>query len=112
MENMTMQAFTSNPALMELFMQFNSDDATVDPAVAAQFLRISLPQVGKQLSAGFAADIENCAHTELTVPIRDGNNAEVSVLVHTPKSLSGETPNAAIIYAHGGGCVAGDAEMN
>eukprot|EP00091_Calanus_sinicus_P018830 TRINITY_DN4434_c0_g1_i2.p1 TRINITY_DN4434_c0_g1~~TRINITY_DN4434_c0_g1_i2.p1 ORF type:complete len:142 (-),score=37.04 TRINITY_DN4434_c0_g1_i2:141-566(-) len=31
--------------------------------------------------------VAGCDHEELTIPIRDGNNSEVKVLVHTPKTL-------------------------
>ena len=54
---------------------------------------------------------EKCIHTKLTVPPRDGNDASVSVLVHTPKNLQSKGDNPAIIYAHGGGAIGGTAEM-
>ncbi len=54
---------------------------------------------------------KDCIHTKFEVPIRDGNDFAVPVLVHTPKTLEGKKNRAAIIYAHGGGVVAGTAEM-
>ena len=50
-------------------------------------------------------------HTEITVPIRDGNDVEVKVLVHTPKKIAGVKNNACIVYAHGGGVTSGSAEV-
>ena len=43
--------------------------------------------------------------------MRDGNDVGVPVLVHTPKSLNTEYLNPAIVFAHGGGGVAGNAAM-
>ena len=54
---------------------------------------------------------EDCVHTSFEIPLRDGNDFAVPVLVHTPKTLEGKTDRPAMIYAHGGGCVAGTAEM-
>ncbi len=54
---------------------------------------------------------EDCIHTKFEVPSRDGNDFAVPVLVHTPKTLEGKENRAAVIYAHGGGVVAGSAEM-
>merc|ERR1712013_293808 len=45
------------------------------------------------------------------VPTTHDGDYDVTVLVHTPKSLAGEESRACIIYAHGGGCVAGSAAM-
>lgn len=55
--------------------------------------------------------VAGCDHEELTIPIRDGNNSEVKVLVHTPKTLKGKKSNTAVVYAHGGGVISGTAEM-
>merc|ERR1719354_437061 len=52
---------------------------------------------------------EDCIHTDFKVPVRDGNDVEVPVLVHTPKSLIGDQLKPALVYAHGGGVVAGTA---
>ena len=54
---------------------------------------------------------KSCIHTKLEVPLRDGNDYAVPVLVHTPKSLEAKRDNPAVIYAHGGGAVSGTAEM-
>merc|ERR1719494_845270 len=55
--------------------------------------------------------VEKCIHSELKVPMRDGNDFEVPVFVHTPKEIAGKKANPAIIYAHGGGVVAGTADQ-
>ena len=52
-----------------------------------------------------------CIHTKFEVLPREGNDFAVPVLVHTPKTLETNKDNAAIIYAHGGGAVAGSAEV-
>eukprot|EP00112_Aurelia_sp_Birch-Aquarium-sp1_P011880 Seg2496.5 transcript_id=Seg2496.5/GoldUCD/mRNA.D3Y31 product="hypothetical protein" protein_id=Seg2496.5/GoldUCD/D3Y31 len=49
----------------------------------------------------------SCIHTKFEVPLRDGNDFAVPVLVHTPKTLEANRDNAAIIYAHGGGAISG-----
>ena len=52
-----------------------------------------------------------CIHSKFEVPPRDGNDANVTVLVHTPKTLETAKGKAAVIYAHGGGAISGTAEM-
>ena len=47
----------------------------------------------------------------MTVPTTHDGNYDVTVLVHTPKAIANEKARACIIYAHGGGCVAGKAAM-
>ena len=49
-----------------------------------------------------------CTHETFQVPMEYGNDFEVPVIVHRPKRLSGTS--GAIIYAHGGGAIAGKAE--
>ena len=53
----------------------------------------------------------SCDHTELNVPTKHDGDYAVRVLVHTPKELKSNSNNAAIIYAHGGGVVAGSAKL-
>ena len=52
-----------------------------------------------------------CIHTKFDVPLREGNDYSVPVLVHTPKRLESMKDNPAVIYAHGGGAVSGSATM-
>jgi len=53
----------------------------------------------------------SCDQTSISVSTTHDGDYDVTVLVHTPKSLSDDTSRACIIYAHGGGCVAGSAAM-
>ena len=54
---------------------------------------------------------KNCIHTKFTVPPRDGNDYTVPVLVHMPKHLESQSDKPAVVYAHGGGAIAGTAEF-
>merc|ERR1712051_24886 len=53
----------------------------------------------------------SCDNTVLEVPTKHDGEYNVQVLVHSPKSLAGEKSRPAIVYAHGGGCIGGTAEM-
>jgi len=53
----------------------------------------------------------SCNHTTIEVPTKHDGNYNVTVLVHTPKQIQNEKSRPAIIYAHGGGCIAGSAEV-
>merc|ERR1711970_965987 len=54
---------------------------------------------------------DSCDHSTLSVPTSHDGEYDVPVLVHTPKAISQEESRACIIYAHGGGAVAGSAAM-
>ena len=60
---------------------------------------------------GHKKGIEGCLHTEIKVPTNHDGEYDVTVLVHTPKSISKEACSPAIIYAHGGGVAACSALM-
>lgn len=60
----------------------------------------------------FVEAINDCNHTDLSVPTSHDGPYDVQVLIHTPKTLSEETNRACIIYAHGGGAIAGEAAMH
>ena len=60
---------------------------------------------------GHKKGIEGCLHTEIKVPTNHDGEYDVTVLVHTPKSMYEETCSPAIIYAHGGGVAACSAQM-
>lgn len=49
---------------------------------------------------------EEVIETEIKVPTEHDGKYDVLVHVYTPKKLSGNTKNAAYVYAHGGGAVA------
>ena len=55
--------------------------------------------------------VASCDHSELKVATSHEGEHEVAVLVHTPKGLQAETERPCIVYAHGGGAVAGKAEQ-
>merc|ERR1712156_722049 len=53
----------------------------------------------------------SCNNSELAVPTKHDGEYNVKVLVHEPKSLAGEKNRPAIVYAHGGGCIGGTADL-
>jgi len=53
----------------------------------------------------------SCDHSEFRVPTTHDGDFEVQVLVHAPKFLADATSRPCIIYAHGGGCVGGSADL-
>ena len=55
--------------------------------------------------------VYSCNHAELKVPTKHDGDYAVPVLVHTPKAIKSKSDKAAIIYAHGGGVVAGSANL-
>ncbi len=82
------------------------------PAEVADIIRQGIAMLGEvakhpTLKAAEAA----CENSKFVVPPRDGNDASVPVFVSIPKTLAGRKDKAAVIFAHGGGCVAGDAEI-
>jgi len=54
---------------------------------------------------------EECEHGTLEVPTDHCGQYNVLSLVHTPRTMRGETGRPALIYAHGGGGIAGSAEI-
>lgn len=58
----------------------------------------------------FSDAIKKTVTTKLVIKKGANNDEEVNVLIHRPKALKGKC-NAAVIFAHGGGFVAGDAEI-
>ena len=62
----------------------------------------------KQLPA-FREAAQQVEVSELTVPTTHHGNYDVLVEVYTPRHLVGRTDNAALVYAHGGGCISGTA---
>merc|ERR1711910_34792 len=54
---------------------------------------------------------DSCDQTSLSVPTSHCGDYNVNVLVHTPKAISHDTKRPCIVYAHGGGAVAGTAAM-
>lgn len=56
--------------------------------------------------------VNSCDHSELKVPTTHDGDYDVTVLVHTPKDLANDSSRPCIVYAHGGGAVAGSATMH
>jgi len=52
-----------------------------------------------------------CNQTTMKVPTSHDGKFDVPVFVHTPKALAKEKSRACIVYAHGGGAIAGTASM-
>jgi len=52
----------------------------------------------------------SCNQSSLAIPTTHDGEYNVTVLVHSPKSLAGDKSRACIIYAHGGGAVGGSAK--
>ena len=50
-----------------------------------------------------------CDHTSISVSTNHDGNYDVEVLVHAPKIMEAKTSKPCIIYAHGGGVIAGSA---
>jgi len=62
-------------------------------------------------SSLFSEAEDKCDQSSLSVPtVHDGEH-DVQVLVHSPKSLSSDVSRPCIIYAHGGGAIAGSAAI-
>ena len=99
-----------DPEMKNMKALVDSDDPSVNCEIVAKFVRHILFGMAN-MGEVFQGMIDQCVHTEFTVPIRDGNDYVVPVLVHTPKYLLENQLNAAMIYAHGGGCVGGEAGM-
>ena len=77
-------------------------------AAIAKVMRSFMPYIVQQTqNAYFQEKIDSCKHDSFNVPKEYGNDFEVPVIVHRPKSLTGKS--GAIIFAHGG-AIAGKAE--
>ena len=95
--------------LKELQAMVESDDPCVDPSVVATLSRFYMNDLSIYKAPHYQQAIDLCTHNEFKVPLRDGNDFEVPVFIHTPRTLSGNESNPAIIHAHGGGCISGNA---
>merc|ERR1712142_68145 len=92
-----------------LKMMKDAAKANDDGTSIATLMRGFMPYIAQKLQTKFFQEKEEmCTHEEFKVPKDYGNDFEVPVLVHRPKSLPSKS--GSIIYAHGGGLVAGKAE--
>lgn len=63
-------------------------------------------------NAPVLTEAENwCDQSVLKVPTTHDGNYDVTVLVHAPKALAQDKTRACIVYAHGGGAIAGKASQ-
>jgi len=77
-------------------------------AAIAKVMRSFMPYIVQQTqNAYYQEKIDSCKHDIFKVPKDYGNDFEVPVIVHRPKSITGKT--GAIVFAHGG-VIAGKAE--
>eukprot|EP00092_Neocalanus_flemingeri_P056516 GFUD01067019.1.p1 GENE.GFUD01067019.1~~GFUD01067019.1.p1 ORF type:complete len:337 (+),score=85.03 GFUD01067019.1:33-1013(+) len=83
-----------------------------DGTAVASFVRKMMDAVfpGLNKLPYFQEKIEACYQEKINVPSIEENDLEIPIYVHRPKRLKGDK-NAAIIYIHGGGVIAGTAEM-
>jgi len=90
-----------------------SRDTDIPPDEQAEKLRCWYRRFFPKLAKHpvYVNAVENCDHREISVPVRDGNDVEVKVLVHTPRHMSNKKNNVGVLYAHGGGAIAGTAEL-
>jgi len=101
-----------NKAMANNGVRMLNDAAKVadDGTTAATLMRGFMPYIAQKFQTKFYNEkIEICTHEEFKVPKEYGNDFEVPVIVHRPKSITGKS--AAIIYAHGGVVIAGTAEQ-
>merc|ERR1711892_1131175 len=59
----------------------------------------------------FSEAENSCDQSTLSVPTTHDGAHAVRVLVHSPKALDNDTFRACIVYAHGGGAVAGSPDV-
>jgi len=102
-----------DPEKREILERIYSGDptASMEDEGYLKFMRDGMEALFAMFGDRFNDSVENCIQSEFKVPIRDGNDFEVPVLVHTPKDIADKKANAAVIYAHGGGVVAGTAKQ-
>lgn len=79
-----------------------------------QYLRGMMESMmGSIMSSPVFTEAENCCdQSVLKVPTTHDGNYDVTVLVHAPKGLAQDKTRACIVYAHGGGAVAGAASQH
>ena len=98
-----------NAAFKKVMMAQDDWGLELPPKVHAQKLRkwINTYFVKMCQHPNYVQAVANCEHQELL----DGNDAEVKVLLHTPKNLKDKTDNVAMLYAHGGAVISGSADL-
>ena len=94
---------------LEVMKMLSNEDDNIFTKGMRLYVDASVTAV--QQHPAYENGLNACLHTELKVPTTHDGNYPVTTLVHTPKHLVGKLPNAAIIYAHGGGVAACSALM-
>ena len=88
----------------------HENDTEADGEILRLYREINSKFGGRLLECPeYEAAMRECESEEITVPTSHDGDFKVPVFVYTPKSLVGGTKNAAYIYAHGGGVIAGTA---
>jgi len=100
-------AMPNMETLMEKVLKINDDGKAIATAVRPGMDAMveplnKIPYYQEMLSA--------CTHNLIEVPSINENDPKVPVYVHQPKKLVGGK-NAALLYAHGGGVIAGTAKQ-
>merc|ERR1712233_96013 len=101
--------FGLDPAVMEKMVKEQTEAEFA--AGMRQFMDGFLGQTPFGTDPAYVEAYDSCDNTVLEVPTKHDGEYNVKVLVHSPKSLAGEKNRPAIVYAHGGGCVGGTAQM-
>jgi len=101
--------FGLDPAAMEEEMLKQSETEFV--AGMREFMDGFLGNTPFATGTAYVEAYASCDNTALEVPTKHDGEYNVKVLVHSPKSLAGEKNRPAIVYAHGGGCIGGSADM-
>merc|ERR1711936_1062659 len=103
------QDFGLDPVAMEEHMKNQSETEFVEEMRG--FMGGFLGNTPFKTDPAYVEAYASCNNSELAVPTKHDGEYNVKVLVHEPKSLAGEKNRPAIVYAHGGGCIGGTAEM-
>jgi len=101
--------FGLDPEAMEEQMKSQTEEEFVGGM--RDFMTGFLGQTPFSTDPAYIEAYASCDNTVLEVPTKHDGEYNVKVLVHAPKSLSGEKNRPAIVYAHGGGCIGGSADM-
>jgi len=101
--------FGLDPAAMEEQMLTQNEEEFVGGM--RQFMDGFLGETPFGTDPAYVEAYDSCDNTVLEVPTKHDGEYNVKVLVHSPKSLAGEKSRPAIVYAHGGGCIGGSADI-
>merc|ERR1711962_17794 len=103
------QDFGLDPVAMAEHMKTQSESEFVEEMRG--FMGGFLGNTPFKTDPAYVEAYASCNNSELAVPTKHEGEYNVKVLVHEPKSLAGEKNRPAIVYAHGGGCIGGTADL-